>query len=216
EGALPRELADVLDRLQYFLWKGPEDDGRLLSELMHALDNPVALRAVPPPAGVLPLDSPYYVVRPTDAEFQAAVARRDSVVLIRGARQVLARVTGPLVWAFDEADRLFPCSFGSEVFGLFRSWHNARVLDPTSSWSRLTLAIAYATEAHLFITDMNQSPFNIGTLLALEDFTPDQVAWLNDRYGAPLRNPAELQQFVQLVGGHPYLVNRGLYRLVQG
>ena len=45
----------------------------------------------------------------------------------------------------------------SEVFGLFRSWHNRRSLEPASPLSRLTLAIAYATEAHLFITDVNQS-----------------------------------------------------------
>jgi len=31
------------------------------------------------------------------------------------------------------------------------------------------MAIAYATEAHMFITDMNQSPFNVGTRLSLAD-----------------------------------------------
>ncbi len=50
------------------------------------------------------------------------------------------------------------------MFGLFRSWHNSRALDPTSPLNRLTLAIAYATEAHLFITDLNQSPFNLSSL----------------------------------------------------
>jgi hypothetical protein len=306
DGTLPRELADILDRLQYFLWKGPEDDARLLRDILASLDSPSAIKKAPPPTGVLPLDSPYYVVRPTDAEFQAAVARRDSVVLIRGARQmgktsllarglhrarasgarvvlmdlqklnaadfanvetffrtlgdwladeldlpvslaevwqerrgpsvnferfvrreVLARLPSPLapggrgaggegalVWAIDEADRLFPYAFGSEVFGLFRSWHNARVLDPASSWSQLTLAIAYATEAHLFITDMNQSPFNIGTLLSLEDFNRAQVAELNAQYGGPLRGEAEVEAFHGLVGGHPYLTNRGLYHMV--
>ena len=82
--------------------------------------------------------------------------------------------------------------FGSEVFGLFRSWHNERALDPTGPWPRLTLAIAYATEAHLFITDLNQSPFNVGTRLTLEDFTLEQVPELNRRYGSPLRDEAEV------------------------
>jgi hypothetical protein len=129
-------------------------------------------------------------------------------------REILAKIDTSLVWAMDEVDRLFVCPFGSEVFGLFRSWHNARVLEPTRSWSRLTLAIAYATEAHLFITDMNQSPFNVGTLLVLEDFTPEQVAELNCRYGSPLRTAEELQKFCQIVGGHPYLANRGLYEMI--
>ena len=111
-----------------------------------------------------------------------------------------------------KVDRLFSCEFGSEVFGLFRSWHNERSLDPASPWSRLTLAIAYATEAHLFITDLNQSPFNVGTRLSLEDFTLQQVGELNGKYGAPLKNEAEIERFYALVGGQPYLARRGLDR----
>ena len=100
-------------------------------------------------------------------------------------REVLAKLNAPLVWGLDEVDRLFSCAFGSEVFGLFRSWHNERALDPNGPWAGMTLAIAYATEAHLFITDMNQSPFNVGTRLALDDFTFEQVTELNRRYRAP-------------------------------
>ena len=118
----------------------------------------------------------------------------------------------PLVWALDEVDRLFTCDFGSEVFGLFRSWHNKRSLDPTGPWARLTLAIAYATEAHLFITDMNQSPFNVGTRLTLDDFTAGQVSELNARYGLPL-TPSDAALFHDLVGGQPYLTRRGLDEL---
>ena len=118
----------------------------------------------------------------------------------------------PARWCVDEVDR-FPCSFGTEVFGLFRSWHNKRALDPHSPWARLTLAIAYATEAHLFITDMNQSPFNVGTRLALQDFSPAEVRELNRRYVSPLRDD-ELDKFIALLGGQPYLVRRGLNELV--
>jgi hypothetical protein len=130
-------------------------------------------------------------------------------------REVLKHVKGQLVWGLDEVDRLFAYPYASEVFGLFRSWHNERALDPSGPWSRLSIAIAYATEAHLFITDVNQSPFNIGTRLALEDFWPQQVTELNDRYARPLRDKAELDRFVQLVGGHPYLVRRGLHEMNQ-
>jgi hypothetical protein len=102
------------------------------------------------------------------------------------------------------------------VFGLFRSWHNERALDPTGPWSRLTLAIAYATEAHLFITDVNQSPFNVGTRLDLEDFNFGQVVDLNDRYGSPLRDDGELKRFPKLLGGQPYLVRHALNELASG
>jgi hypothetical protein len=128
-------------------------------------------------------------------------------------REVLGRATAPIIWALDEVDRLFECRFGSEIFRLFRSWHNERALDPGGPWSRLTLAIAYATEAHLFITDLNQSPFNVGTRIALEDFTSEQVADLNRRYGAPLKNEAEVTRFYQWVSGHPHLVRLGLHEL---
>jgi hypothetical protein len=45
-------------------------------------------------------------------------------------REVLGKISAPLVWGLDEVDRLFTCDFGSEVFWLFRSWHNTRSLDP--------------------------------------------------------------------------------------
>jgi len=113
----------------------------------------------------------------------------------------------------DEVDRLFNCKFASEVFGLLRSWHNERCLDPEGPWQKLTLCIAYATEAHLFITDMNQSPFNVGTQLSLADFTLEEVRELNQRYGAPLKSSDELYQFFDLLSGQPYLTQRGLYEL---
>jgi hypothetical protein len=130
-------------------------------------------------------------------------------------REVLKLIEKPLVWAMDEVDRLLTCSFGSEVFGLFRSWHNERQLDPASPWERLTLAIVYATEPHLFITDPNQSPFNVGTKLELRDFTLEQLAEMNARMGSPLRDPSEVARVYNLLGGHPYLVHRGLYEMKQ-
>jgi hypothetical protein len=245
-----------------------------------------------PAGGAVPLDSQFYVVRDTDHEFHEAIARGDSTVLVKGARQmgktsllgrgldqarragarvlftdfqqmgaahlasaelffqalgaaiadqlelestpdqswdprlgpsmnfnryvrrdVLGRITQPIVWGMDEVEHLAACDFGGEVFGLLRSWHNQRVTDPTAPWTRLTLAIAYATEVHLFITNVNQSPFNVGTRLTLADFTPEHVADLNARHGAPLRNPEELERFYRLVGGQPYLVRRGLYEM---
>jgi hypothetical protein len=130
--------------------------------------------------------------------------------------QVLTKLSAPLVWGLDEVDRLFSCPFGSDVFGLFRSWHNARFLEPTGHLSRLTLAIAYATEANLFIQDVNQSPFNVGTRLTLDDFTFDEVADLNRRYKSPLGTQSELDRFFRLVNGHPFLVHRGIYELAHG
>jgi hypothetical protein len=130
-------------------------------------------------------------------------------------RDVLAATEAPIVWGLDEIDRLFGYPYSKSVFGLFRAWHNERSLDPEGPWSRLTFAIAYATEAHLFISDLNQSPFNVGTRLGLQDFTVQEVADLNRRYGSPLKDDDEIGRFMHLVGGHPYLVRRGLHALVE-
>ncbi len=254
-----------------------------------AFSRPPALEAI---GGAVPLNSEFYIGRTADGELQASISKRDSIILLKGARQmgktsllarglhyareqgtkavstdlqklnsdsfrtlnhlykslaesivnqldidifpadawderrgpnanferfmrreVLARFDAPLVWALDEVDRLFGTPFGNEVFGLLRSWHNERALDPDGPWSGLTVAIAYATEAHLFITDLNQSPFNVGTRLHLEDFNPTQVAELNRRYNSPIRSQEDLNRFYRLVGGQPYLVRRGLHEL---
>ena len=128
--------------------------------------------------------------------------------------QILAKVDGHVVWAMDEVDRLFAVPFATDFFGMIRSWHNRRALRADGPWSRLTIAIAYATEAHLFITDLNQSPFNVGTRLTLSDFTQIQISELNQRYGHPLKEQDE-QQFWRLTGGQPYLCRRGLDELVR-
>ena len=246
------------------------------------------------PGGAMSIDSRFYIERETDSLFNRALLRGDSIVLIKGTRQVgktslmarsfqhareasvrvvltdlqklneaqlessdtfyqaicsaiaiqlgievsprkvwdddygpnlnmelfmrrhiLAAVSGPLIWGIDEVDRLFTRPFGSEVFGLFRSWHNERSLDPSSPWSRLTLAIAYATEAHLFISDLNQSPFNVGTRLELTDFVLEHVMRLNTIYGDSVEK-AQLIQLMDLVGGHPYLVRCALEALCCG
>jgi DNA-binding SARP family transcriptional activator len=242
--------------------------------------------------GAVPLDSPFYIERSIDREFHTAIQQRESLVLVKGAREtgktsllarglqqarqmgakvvltdfrsfnamhrqsaealllalgemigeqldldimpgdvwqsgrgpnpnfgrylrreVLGSLSAPLVWGLDEVDRLFDCAFGGEIFGMFRSWHNERALAPSGPWSRLTLVIAYATEAHLFIKDPNQSPFNVGTRLSLADFSPEQVAELNARYASPLRDRKALERYYHLVGGHPYLVRRGLHEM---
>jgi hypothetical protein len=120
-------------------------------------------------------------------------------------RDVLGSVAQPTVWAIDELDRIFSSNFGSDFCGLLRAWHNERALDPTGPWREFTVAIAYATEVHLFIRDLNQSPFNVGTRLALGDFNPAQLAELNRRHGQPLTSQAEVDRLYQLIGGHPFL-----------
>ena len=96
---------------------------------------------------------------------------------------------------------------------MFRWWHNLRAMEPEGPWRRLTLALAYATEAHLFITSLDQSPFNVGTQVRLEDFRREQVEALCRSYGGVPLAPEEIDRYYALVGGHPYLTQRGLYEM---
>lgn len=129
-------------------------------------------------------------------------------------KQVLGSFEGHFVWAMDEVDRIFTSPFSSEVFALFRSWHNERALDPESPWHRLSLIISYATEAALFISDLNMSPFNVGVRLQLEDFNEGQVRELNQRHGCPLNERVEVQKFYELTGGQPYLTRRSFQEML--
>jgi hypothetical protein len=294
---LTHPLSGILKTLQHATWDSAADDEHLIHALIAAVERGPEPDSTPTicieqAGGAVPLDSAFYVVRRIDELFLQAVQRNDSIVLVKGARQMgktsllarglaAARASGALVvttdfqtlneshlstldrlylaiassisdqldldedpeehwspsrganinferflrrqvldkgpqrivWGLDEVDRLFTFPNGSEVFGMFRSWHNRRALEPSGPWSKLTLAIAYATEAHLFISDLNQSPFNVGTRLTADDFDRGQMAELNRRYGSPLTS-SDLEDLYQLVNGHPYLVRRVLQEMI--
>ncbi len=128
--------------------------------------------------------------------------------------RLLELVDGHVCWAIDEADRLFGRSYANDFFGLLRSWHNRRALDPGGPWSKLTLMLAYATEAHLFITDLNQSPFNVGVRLPLRDFSRAEVGELAACYAITSREVVEAAY--RTTNGHPFLTRRSLAFLSQG
>lgn len=128
--------------------------------------------------------------------------------------QILARTETPLVWGIDEADRIFSCDFRQDVYGKLRAWHNERS-DTSSLFRRLTVILAYSTEAHLFIRDIHMSPFNIGETIKLHDLTLPQVAELNRRYGGPMAHSGDIEQLYTLTEGHPYLVRRCLHAIRQ-
>jgi hypothetical protein len=114
----------------------------------------------------------------------------------------------PLVLAMDELDSVFDTDFRTDFFGMLRSWHNNRAVDPM--WKQVDLALVTSTEPYYFIDDLNQSPFNVGEVIELQPFSVEQVAELNRRHETPL-TPEQVTQLAQLVDGHPYLVRRALF-----
>jgi serine/threonine protein kinase len=124
---------------------------------------------------------------------------------------VLLEADGPIILALDEVDRLLSVPFHSDFFALLRSWHNSRALD--ESWDNLNIVMVISTEPYQLISDVNQSPFNVGLKIYLEDFDERQLRDLNHRHGSPVRE-AEFPALQSLLGGHPYLTRKAMYHLV--
>ena len=128
---------------------------------------------------------------------------------------VLKVLKTPLLLAMDEVDRMFDTNFGSDFFSMLRSWHNKRALPTTKVWKNLDLALVTATEPYHLIANLNQSPFNVGEVITLADFTPEQVAGLNRQHGSPFTSSQE-RQLMDWLSGHPYLVRKALYLVASG
>ena len=128
-------------------------------------------------------------------------------------RHLLPQLGRSLVLALDEVETIFDTDFRDDFFGMLRSWHNSRASAPI--WKQLDLALVSSTEPYQLIGNLNQSPFNVGTQIELMDFTPEQVADLNHRHGAPLHSD-QIQECIVLFGGQPYLVRQALYLVASG
>ncbi len=126
---------------------------------------------------------------------------------------ILPASDAPIILALDEVDRLLQTPFHNDFFALLRSWHNSRALD--EQWDKLDIVMVISTEPYLLIADANQSPFNVGLKLYLEDFNEAQVRDLNHRHGEPVSD-GHFPELMALLSGHPYLTRKALYLLVTG
>lgn len=126
---------------------------------------------------------------------------------------ILAEAESPVLFFFDEADQVFGYPYRDQFFSLIRAWHNDRAIN--ERWPRLNLIIAHSTEPSLWIQDINQSPFNVGFPIRLNNFNEAQVSWLNDRHHRPLKTASEVRELINLLGGQPYLVRQALYVLFE-
>lgn len=125
-------------------------------------------------------------------------------------RHVLGEKPTPVVIAMDDVDRLFTYCFASDFFALLRAWHGRHAFEPDRPLGRLTMALVFATDAHLYLKNLNHSPFNVGARIAVEDLSADELEELVRRYGATFGSRAERAQFHVLVGGHAYFACKAL------
>ena len=72
-----------------------------------------------------------------------------------------------------------------------------------------------STEPYLFIDRPHESPFNVGQVLALSDFSQPQVQELNALHDTPLFQP-EVERLHELLHGQPYLTRKAFYMVKNG
>ena len=129
---------------------------------------------------------------------------------------LLPQVDSCLVIGIDEVDRVFSIKntwdIAQEFFGLLRGWHEAGKRGGV--WQKLKLVLSYSTEIYIPL-QANQSPFNVGFPVELSEFNFEQVKDLVARHQLDWQNE-DIEQLVNLVGGHPFLVRLALYHIARG
>lgn len=132
-------------------------------------------------------------------------------------RYLLAQVQTPLVLILDELDRIFEHLETAQTFlPLLRFWYEEA--SDSAVWQNLRLVVAHSTELYVPL-NLNQSPFNVGLPIKLREFDTAEIVALSQHYGldeALARYPQSLAQLVDLVSGHPYLLNIAFHCLAQG
>ncbi len=127
-------------------------------------------------------------------------------------RYLLKQLETPLILALDEVDQIFQHpELAVDFFGLLRSWHEKGKNAP--KWENLRLLIVHSKEVYLPL-NINQSPFNVGLPIELPELTQEQVIELINRHEL-IFSDEEIKEFMNMLGGHPYLVRIALYHLAK-
>lgn len=113
-----------------------------------------------------------------------------------------------VVLILDEVDEIFNYpEISRDFFIMLRSWYEAS--NHKEIWENLRMVIAYSTEYHGKL-DIHLSPFNVGLPIELKEFTREQVTHLVDLHQLSIK---VVDPLISIVGGHPYLIRLGLYKM---
>ena len=109
-------------------------------------------------------------------------------------------------------DRIFPYEkIAPDFFALLRFWHEKG--KNNSVWKQLRLVVAHSTEVYVKLKT-TQSPFNVGRLVELPEFSWEEVQQLVSRHQLNW-DDTQVEKLMDLVGGHPYLVRRAIYYIAR-
>ncbi|TAF31294.1 MAG: diguanylate cyclase [Oscillatoriales cyanobacterium] len=124
---------------------------------------------------------------------------------------LLEQIDSPLFLVLNEVNRVFErANIAQEFLPLLRFWYEQARQSET--WEKLRIAVIHSTEIYIALS-LNQSPFNVGLPIKLSEFSAEQVQELARRHGLNWNDSYPVEQLMQMVGGHPYLVHLALYHL---
>jgi len=130
-------------------------------------------------------------------------------------KHLLSVSESPLVFAIDNFDLLFqyPDIF-SQFCLLLRGWYeNAKGGDRVANiWKKLRLVVVHSTEVYPSL-DSNHSPFNVGIPIELPEFNQQQVKAFATGYELDKQLGQGLIKLMELIGGHPYLLQQAFVNL---
>lgn len=120
---------------------------------------------------------------------------------------LLKQSDSPLVLGLDDVDLVFPHpEVYEDFFAMLRYWHEKAKTRPL--WKRLRLVVVHSTEVYIPL-NIDQSPFNVGMLIELSEFSGEQVKNLAKQYGLDW-DANQVEQLMMMLGGNPYLVQQAL------
>jgi AAA-like domain len=128
---------------------------------------------------------------------------------------LLEELDSPLVISLDGVDRIFPHrDIAEDFFNLLRAWYEyAKYGDRSSElWKKLRLVLVHSKEVYIPL-NINQSPFNVGLSVELQEFNQAQVQVLVERHQGLNWSDTQIKKLMEMVGGHPYLIRLALYHV---
>lgn len=127
-------------------------------------------------------------------------------------KYLLPNRSDPLVIALDGFDCVFEKpEVGNDACRLLKSLYNEAKLgsDRSPIFKKLRLIVVHSTDFYSSL-DINYSPLTgVGYVVTLEEFNKDEVIKLARRYDFDF-SANEIEQLMNLIGGHPYLLRLAL------
>ena len=129
-------------------------------------------------------------------------------------KYLLGEIEKPIILILDNIEQVFHESdfmgnfeWKTDFCWLIRGWYDSSQskIDDNNPWRRFRLVLANCTDVYAGL-DINASPLAaIGEVIEIPEFSPKEIEKLAKSYNLKWQ-PEQVAVFMELVGGHPYLV----------